>query len=228
MSMTLILWKGPVVREAEEAETLLKPYYEREDDSAFEASPAIAAFAEELRALYPWRDLTNEETVARMSEKERAQWKPEALKEVRGVDGGEPFASIPFDQTDRLLLIDIVWSADSAVLDDITRLAREHELVLYDPQGPEVYLPDDPLPTEGPDEPLGAGAYALAFGVTLFGAALIALGWKLPVPVLNWLLIAGGLFVLGVGITLLYAFIVVPYQVAREAEAERQAQHTRA
>lgn len=30
MSMTLILWKGPVVREVEEAEALLKSYYDRE------------------------------------------------------------------------------------------------------------------------------------------------------------------------------------------------------
>ena len=64
--MTLILWKGPVVREAEAAEALLKPYYDGLDDSAFEASADIAAFADELRRLYPWRDLTHEETVARM------------------------------------------------------------------------------------------------------------------------------------------------------------------
>jgi len=222
MSMTLILWKGPVVREAEEAEALLKPYYDRQDDNGFEKSPAIAAFAEDLRALSPWRELTNEETVARMSEAERAQYKPEALKEIWGVDGGEPFATLPFDQTDRLLLIDIVWSADNQVLDDIIRLAREHELVLYDPQGPEVYLPDDPLPSDEPEGPLGASAYLMAFGVTLFGIALTVLGWELPIPVLNWLLIAAGLFVLGVGVTLLYAFIVVPYQEAREAKAQRK------
>lgn len=223
MSMTLILWKAPVVREAEEAEALLKPYYEREDDNAFEPSADIAKVADELRRLYPWTDLTNEETVARMSEEERAQYKPEALKELRGVDGGEPFATIPFDQTDRLLLIDIVWSADDKVIDDIIMLAREHELVLYDPQGPEVYLPDDPPPSDEPPGSLGVGAYVMAFGVTLAGAAFIAIGWKLPVSVINWLLIAVGLFVLGVGFTLLYAFIIFPYQEAREAKTKRKA-----
>ncbi len=66
--MTLILWKGPVVREVEEAEALLKPYYDREDESAFEASTDMVAAGEELTRLYPWRWLTNEETVAQMSE----------------------------------------------------------------------------------------------------------------------------------------------------------------
>src|SRR5690349_23633687 len=137
MSMTLILWKEPVIREAEEAEAMLKPYYDHQDDSGFEPSTSIAAFADDLRALYPWRDLTNEETVARMSEEERAKWMPEALKEIRGVDGGEPFATLPFDQTERIILVDIKWGADDGVVEDIMRLAEEHGLLLYDPQGPE-------------------------------------------------------------------------------------------
>ena len=79
MSMTLILWKAPVVDDPDEAEELTRPWYEIEDDGAFEPSADIAIVANELRRRWPWRDLTNEETVARMSEEERAQYKPEAL-----------------------------------------------------------------------------------------------------------------------------------------------------
>ena len=202
MSMTLILWKAPQVREAEEAEALLKPYYEREDDSAFEPSPAIAAVADELRRLHPWRDLTNEETVARMSEEERQRWNPDALREIRGVDGGEPWATIPFDQTDRLLLIDIVWSADGAVIDDIIRLAREHELVLYDPQGPDVHLPDDPI-DDGPIPKPTPWEWAKTFLIPAVLVALTYAAWQIPIGWIRWpavvvagFLAAAGLFVL--------------------------------
>ena len=83
MSMTLILWKAPVVDDPDEAEELTRPWYEIEDDGAFEPSADIAIVANELRRRWPWRDLTNEETVARMSEEERAQYKPEALANPR-------------------------------------------------------------------------------------------------------------------------------------------------
>ena len=92
-----------------------------------------------------------------MSEEERAQYMPEALKQIRGVEGGEPWSDLPFWQSDRLLALDIKWSADDAVIDAIVELAREHELVLYDPQGPEVYLPTDPLPSDEPVPPPTVG-----------------------------------------------------------------------
>lgn len=210
--MTLVLWRAPVVREAVEAEALLKPFYDHQDDSAFEPSPNIAAVAEELRRLYPWRELTNEETVARMTEKERQSYSPDALKELRGVEGGEAWGDLPFAQTDRLLLLDLRWSEDNAIVGDIERLAREYQLVLYDPQGPDIYLPTDPIEAAEAEQRLGFSAYALAIGVTLLGMLLVAFGWMLSIPVLNWLLIIAGLFILGVGFTLLYAFIIVPGQ----------------
>ncbi len=42
--MTLILWKAPVVREAEEAKALLQHWYDSGDESALEPSPDIARF----------------------------------------------------------------------------------------------------------------------------------------------------------------------------------------
>ena len=97
------------------------------------------------------------------------------------------------------------------MLDHIVRLGREHDLVIYDPQGPSVYLPDDP--DESELEPVGSpgfSAIAMAVGVTLLGALLVWAGWRLPILVLNWLLIVLGVFILGVGMTLLYAFVVEP------------------
>ena len=44
---TLFLWKAPVVDDTDEAERLVKPYYDREDDSAFQPSAAVATVSNE-------------------------------------------------------------------------------------------------------------------------------------------------------------------------------------
>ena len=209
MSMTLILWKGPVVREVEDAEALLKPYYDRQDDRGFEASDAIAAFADDLRSLYPWRELTNEETVARMSEEERAQWTPEALKEMRGVEGGEPFATIPFDQTERIVLVDIRWGADDGVVEDVMRLAEEHRLMLYDPQGPDIYPPDEwhTEPTPGPPPQLTAGVVLRCVLMVVPFVAATCAAWFVPWVWLRWPLIAIGLFFTAAALFAAYAVV---------------------
>ena len=203
MSMTLILWKAPVVDDPDDAQELLKDWYETEDDSAFEPSGDIAIVAEELRRLYPWRDLTNEETVARMSEEERSRYKPEALREIRGVEGGDPWAEMPFYQTDRLLSVEVRWGADDAVIAAIVALARKYELVLYDPQGPDVFLPTDPIEelTEFPGFKLGdwlsiACMVAALTGLT-YGAWLLPIGWlRWPLVVIVGFVAAAAWFVL--------------------------------
>ena len=185
MSMTLILWKAPVVDDPEVAQALLKDWYETEDDSKFEPSGDIALVANELKRLFPWRDLTNEETVARMSEEERSHYKPEDLRELRGVDGGEPWADLPFYETDRLLSVDVRWGADDAVIAAIVALARKHELVLYDPQGPDVFLPGDlleaapvPLPT--------AWEWFKGIAIAAFLCGLTYAAWQIPIGWIQW------------------------------------------
>jgi hypothetical protein len=203
MSMTLILWKAPVVREPEEAEALLKPFYDIEDDSSFEPSPDIAIVADELRRLYPWRDLTNEETVAAMSDEERSRYDPDVLSEIRGVEGGEPWADLPFYQTDRLLMVDVRWGADDAVIAAIVALARKFELVLYDPQGPDVFLSTDPIDelTEFPGFKIAdwiniAAMVLLLTGLT-YGAWLLPIGWvRWPLVVVIGFVAAAAWFVL--------------------------------
>jgi hypothetical protein len=181
--MTLILWKSPVVDDPDEAEALLEPWYETEDDSAFEPSPDIAIVADELRRRWPYRILSNEETVAGMTEEERALYTPEALAEIIGTEGGEPWADLPFWQSERLLALDIRWSADDEVVAAIYALARVHELVLYDPQGPDVFLPTDPVEevTEFPGfklmDWLKIGAMVGALTGVTYAAWLIPIGW---------------------------------------------------
>jgi len=53
MSMTLILWKAPVVDDEDEAQALLEPWYETGDDSAFEPSEDLAAVHDLLLRDFP-------------------------------------------------------------------------------------------------------------------------------------------------------------------------------
>lgn len=192
--MSLILWKAPVVHEAEEAEALLEPWYERGDDSAFEASPDIARVADELRRRFP------------------------DDPSLDPPDESSPWADLPFEQSERLLVLSLRWSADDNVLDTIVDLADEHELVLYDPQGPDIFLPNDILE---PEPPPGFADY-LRFALFGLGSAgMLALGWWLPVPMLNSILMAFGGFLTAVFLLILVLRLFAPRE--RRAEPPGQA-----
>ena len=163
--MTLILWKAPVVADLDEAERLIKPYYDDGDESAFMPSVELAEVSSELRRRFPESD-----------------------------DG--PWADFPPPESERVLFLSIRWGADNGVIDAIVELAREHELILYDPQGPDVHLPGDPVEPEGPATP---PTWKDRFAFLLMGlvaAGVFWLGWRIDVPVLDWILmIIGGFFV---------------------------------
>src|SRR5690349_15992878 len=57
------------------------------------------------------------------------------------IDGpwGDPTAGT----VDRVMVLSMGWSVPDATLDAIVELARKHELVLYDPQGPDVTPPGE-------------------------------------------------------------------------------------
>ena len=202
MSMTLILWKAPVVDDPYEAAALLEPWYESEDDSAFEPSPDIAIVADELRRLYPYRMLSNEETIARMSEEKRRQYSPEALKEVIGAESDGPWGDLPFYQSDRLLALDLRWGADDRAIAAIYVLAKKLGLVLFDPQGPDVFLPTDPLdePMEFPGfglvDWLKIGAMVLALSALTYAAWLIPHWVRWPAVVIAGFFASAAWFVL--------------------------------
>jgi hypothetical protein len=68
-------------------------------------------------------------------------------------------------------------------------------LVLYDPQGPDVRLPSDPVES-GPIPRPRLVDYFKVLLMGLAAAGVFWLGWRIDVPVLNWLLmIIGGFFV---------------------------------
>ncbi len=179
MSISLILWKAPLVDDPEEAEALLEPWYERGDDSAFEASEDVKRCADELRRHFP---------------------------EKPG-DESSPWAELPFGGSRRLLLLSLRRNAGDDVRDAIADLAYDHGLVLYDPQGPYLFPPDDWAEPEAPPRPADWVRFTL-FGLGSVG--MLALGQWLTVPVLDVILTAFGGF-----LTALFLFILVMFLIGR-------------
>ncbi len=178
MSMTLILWKTPVVGDPDAAVALLKPWYEHGDESAFEPSEDIAPAAEMLRSRWP-------------------------------VDYGDaapancPWSDMRFEQSDRLLAIHIRWGADDEAVAAIYVLAKKLGLVLFDPQGPDVFLPTDPIdPGPIPRPTAWEWFKGVAIAATLcaltYGAWHIPLWWvRWPAVIVAGFLATAAIFVLG-------------------------------
>ena len=169
MSMDLYLWKLPVVTDPDEALRLL----ELNDETVFEASTELERFYAELMERFP---------------------PPESFADVELADAATPWADSPHG-TDRLVWLSIRWSADGGHLDEIVELARAHDLVLYDPQGPSFHSPADEQEYTDEDYVPGAGEYLRGVLVFAFGIALVFLAWKASITVLSWLLIFVGGFV---------------------------------
>jgi hypothetical protein len=83
-------------------------------------------------------------------------------------------------------MLDYSWSAPDEFLDDIQRLARVHKLVLYDPQGPDVHLANEP-PAE-PYVPTASDTLRLA-RLGLIAVAVAVGAWYLSIPILSWIVI---------------------------------------
>lgn len=174
MSMTLILWKAPVIGDPDEAKRLLEAWYDHEDDSAFERSDDLGIVLDRLLERWPFD--------------------PES--------GSDPWADGP-DNTGRLLDLSISWSGDDRILADITALARIHELVIYDPQGPDIILPDTPIeeltgfPGFKLADWLKIGAMVAALSAVTYAAWLIPFGWlKWPAVLVAGFFAAAAWFVL--------------------------------
>lgn len=219
MSMDLYLWKAPVTDDEEEARKLVDRYFDGQERGVFEPSADIAAAAEELRRLYPYWPISGEELLASMSDEEKGRYTEQGLAELReqgsytqAEDG--PWSEIPFEQTDNLLVLGIRWSADGKVLDDIIRIGRERELVIYDPQGPSVYLPTDPGEEAAEEARATARDWISIIAMCAFLLALTYAAWLIPIGWIKWpaVIVAGffaaaGLFVLGGMIAAALGFI---------------------
>ena len=169
--MTLILWKAPVVDDPDEAKALLATWYKTGDDSAFEPSGDLTMVYDILLSKYPM------------------DWEM----------GADPWADGP-DNSGRLLVLSLRWGGDSRILEDVEALARKHQLVLYDPQGPDVFLPTDPVDGD-PAPPMTFGDHAWIWAMFLGFAGLTIAAWHIPYGWLRWpLVIVGGFLTISAGI----------------------------
>ena len=185
--MTLILWKAPVVDDPDEAKALLTPWYISEDQSAFEPSADLKTVYDILLREYPYD----------------------------AKHGANPWADPPH-VTDRLLVLSLRWGGESRLPADITALARKFDLVLYDPQGPDVFLSTDPVEelTEVPPPTAWEWFKSLAIPAALialtYAAWLIPVGWiRWPAVIVAGFFAAAGLFVCGLMIAAALGFINV-------------------
>ena len=166
MSMDLYLWKAPVIEDADEARTLLDRFYDRNEEGVFAPSEDVARALARIRERY---------------------------SDAPGVTDG-PWSSWPIEDSDRLIALNIRWSVDGEVLDAIVDIAREHDLVIYDPQGPDVYRARDAT-EPAPDEKPTAKDFLAVMSLFLpIAGATLAAWWFIPWGWLRWPLVAIGLF----------------------------------
>jgi len=179
MSFDLIAWKAPAVTDEDEAAALLEPYYKTGDTSRFEASEDVAAFCDELSAQYP-----------------------EATGPVAATRGQPNQWGLDFDRSDRLVVLSMSWSVPGDVLDDIVARARQRSLVLYDPQGPTLHSPEQPLLPQPPENV--AGQVATGLFAALIGVAIAVAGFYMPWRLIGLPMIVVGGFVTVVSLSVLW------------------------
>lgn len=98
--------------------------------------------------------------------------------------------------------MNLQWRVSDDMLDAIVELAEKHELVLYDPQGPTVYVPG-----ETDTEPIRRDPLVLRQALIglLIGAVLVVGGLVVPIPIFDWIAIGIGAFVV---LMALYSVVV--------------------
>jgi hypothetical protein len=170
VSYDLYAWKGPLPSSEDDAGRLLEG-----DESAFEPSEDLLRFYDELAERYPALEWDGAD-------------EPDGAPFTWGVTG---------ERSNRIVGLNFTWSVPGEVIDEVVALARKLDLVLYDPQGPDFHSPAELLV-----EPIRRDPAVLrqALVGTLIGAAVLGVGIVLPVPVLDWILIAIGGFIVVMGV----------------------------
>jgi hypothetical protein len=133
---------------------------------------------------------------------------------------------MPFEQSERLLAIHIRWGADDVAIAAIYVVAKKLGLVLYDPQGPDVFLPTDPI-DPGPVPLPTVWEWFKGVAIAAFLCGLTYAAWLLPWPWLRWpavavtgFLAAAGLFVVGAMIVAALGWVSVDSNAQCDTEAD--------
>lgn len=185
MAGTLMVWKAPHPASEADAARLLADYEETGDETAFEPSPDVTAFYVELLALWP---------------------------PLADAEGSAPtWSSTPLE-SDRIVSLDYSWSAPDELLGDIDQLARRHELVLYDPQGPFVHVPG----VEEEPQAVGAREVARVAVIGMVAVAVAVAAWFASIFVVSWVVIVIATF-------MALAAAGTLFHYAREARKRRRA-----
>jgi hypothetical protein len=152
--------------------------------------------------LYVWKGpLVSEEEAARLlhrfdeGETEVFEASEEVLRFYDELVAKYP--DLEAEPSDRVVGISLAWSVPDDVLDEIVALAREHDLVLYDPQGPSFHSPAELDVVLIRRDPLVLRQVLVG---TLIGVALLVGGLVAPIPVLNWIAIVIGAFLIVMGL----------------------------
>lgn len=177
MSFDLYAWKRPLPSSEDEALTLVEG-----DETAFESSEDLLRFYDDLLERYPV-----------------LEWDG-----VEELDDAQPTWGVTAGRSDRLVGLNFTWSVPGEVLDEVVELALKHELVLYDPQGPSFHSPAELVVEPTRRDP---AVLRQALVGTLIGAVVLGVGIVLPVPVLDWILIVVGGFIVVMGIFSVAAWV---------------------
>ena len=179
MSFDLVAWKTPAVADEDDAAAIVDRFHREGESSVFERSEDLLRFYDELLARYPAL---------------------ESFEEDEDRSKRTPWSETP-ERSDRVIEISIRWHAPDEALDTIVELARKHQLVLYDPQGPAIH---SPALDEGPEDVAGQVWYALRGGG--IGALLIVIATFIPYALVRWPMYVVGLFLV---VGMIYTLVVL-------------------
>jgi hypothetical protein len=175
MSMSLYLWKAPVIDDPDEARALIDRYYDQGEISVFEPSEDVVRALGKIRENY---------------------------SDAAGNDDN-PWSSWPIEDSDRVIELNIRWSVEGEVLDTIIGIAAEHDLVVYDPQGPDVYRAVDANADSGPIPRPTLWEWFKTFAIPAVLVGLTYAAWQIPIGWIRWPLVVVTGFVASAGLFVL-------------------------
>ncbi|HEX6409468.1 MAG TPA: hypothetical protein VFZ88_02640 [Sphingomicrobium sp.] len=190
MSMSLYLWKAPVIDDPDKARALIDRYYDQGEISVFERSEDVVR------------------TLARIREN---------YSDAAGNDDN-PWSSWPIEDSDRIIELNIRWSVDGEVLDTIVAIAAEHDLVVYDPQGPDVYRAVDANADNGPIPRPTPWEWFKTFAIPAVLVALTYAAWQIPIGWIRWPLVVVTGFVASAGIFVLVLALLAAVEIIKVDE----------